>query len=87
MGHSPSLRQKEVNTLTKYNIYSFEYRSPKFFKFPLLIQISCAWLINTTPGKVMNVSFTRFHLEGSLDCKFDWVQVVFTFSIRFLHFY
>ncbi|KZS21868.1 Tolloid 2-like protein, partial [Daphnia magna] len=37
-------------------------------------QISCAWVINTTPGKVMNMTFTRFHLESSENCKFDWVQ-------------
>ena len=38
-------------------------------------QVSCAWTINTLPGKVLNVSFSRFHLETSNDCRFDWVQV------------
>ncbi|XP_046451773.1 cubilin-like isoform X2 [Daphnia pulex] len=37
-------------------------------------QVSCAWVINTTPGKVMNMTFNRFHLESSENCKFDWLQ-------------
>lgn len=35
----------------------------------------CAWLIKTNHTKVLNVTFTKFNLETSKDCKFDWLQV------------
>lgn len=35
----------------------------------------CAWLIKTNITKVLNVTFTKFDLEASIDCKFDWLQV------------
>lgn len=35
----------------------------------------CAWLIKTDEAKVLNVTFTKFHLEHSHDCRFDWLQV------------
>lgn len=35
----------------------------------------CAWLIKTNEDKVLNVTFTKFHLEHSRDCRFDWLQV------------
>ncbi|XP_065583611.1 tolloid-like protein 1, partial [Artemia franciscana] len=39
--------------------------------------VSCAWVITTRPGKVLNVTFTRFNIEGSTvnQCLFDWLQV------------
>lgn len=35
----------------------------------------CVWVLRTTPGKVMNISFQNFHLEASTPCVFDWVEV------------
>lgn len=35
----------------------------------------CAWLIKTDEDKVLNVTFTQFHLEHSRECRFDWLQV------------
>ncbi|XP_065577284.1 cubilin-like isoform X11 [Artemia franciscana] len=39
--------------------------------------VSCAWVITTRPGKVLNVTFTRFNIEGSTvnQCLFDWLQI------------
>ena len=37
---------------------------------------SCAWQITTTPGHVLNITFSAFHLEHSGDsCPFDFVQI------------
>lgn len=35
----------------------------------------CAWLIKTNLTKVLNVTFTKFDLEYSADCRYDWLQV------------
>lgn len=35
----------------------------------------CAWLIKTDEDKVLNVTFKRFELERSRDCRFDWLQI------------
>lgn len=35
----------------------------------------CAWLIKTNSSKVLKVTFSKFDLELSSDCKFDWLQV------------
>lgn len=35
----------------------------------------CAWLIKTDEDKVLNVTITKFHLEQSRECRFDWLQV------------
>ena len=35
----------------------------------------CAWLIKTNHTKVLNVTFTKFDVERSADCKYDWLQV------------
>lgn len=35
----------------------------------------CAWLIRTNDTKVLNVTFTKFNLENSRECRFDWLQV------------
>ncbi|XP_049840768.1 cubilin-like [Schistocerca gregaria] len=37
--------------------------------------MSCAWVIITNSTKVLNVTFTSFHLEGSVGCTYDWLQV------------
>ncbi|KAH0948163.1 hypothetical protein HN011_006977 [Eciton burchellii] len=37
--------------------------------------LSCAWVLTTEPSKVLNVTFTSFNLEHSLDCKFDFLQI------------
>lgn len=48
-------------------------------KYPLtgtyLHNSRCAWLIKTDENKVLNVTFTKFHLEISRECRFDWLQV------------
>ncbi|RWS11455.1 cubilin-like protein, partial [Dinothrombium tinctorium] len=36
---------------------------------------NCIWIITTTPGKVLNLIFTAFNLEHSLDCSFDFLQI------------
>lgn len=35
----------------------------------------CAWLIKTDEEKVLNVTFTRFNLELSMECRYDWLQI------------
>lgn len=35
----------------------------------------CAWLIKTFENKVLNVTFSKFNLEHSRECRFDWLQV------------
>lgn len=35
----------------------------------------CAWLIVTNSSQVLNVTFTKFNLEASTDCRFDWLQI------------
>lgn len=42
----------------------------------------CAWLIKTNHTKVLNLTFHKFDLEESRDCKFDWLQVMKNFSKR-----
>ncbi|XP_076174105.1 cubilin isoform X2 [Ptiloglossa arizonensis] len=37
--------------------------------------LSCAWLLITNSSLVLNVTFTRFDLEDSTDCKFDFLQI------------
>lgn len=37
--------------------------------------LSCAWVIQTNSTKVLNITFTRFDLEDSAECQFDWVQI------------
>lgn len=35
----------------------------------------CVWLISTNISKVLNVTFTKFNLEQSNECRFDWLQI------------
>lgn len=35
----------------------------------------CAWLIQTNVTQVLNVTFTQFSLEPSVECRFDWLQI------------
>ena len=35
----------------------------------------CAWLIKTNHTKVLNITFTKFNIEPSPECKYDWVQI------------
>lgn len=37
--------------------------------------LSCAWVLVTNSSLVLNVTFTRFNLEHSTDCKYDFLQV------------
>ncbi|CAH0628596.1 unnamed protein product [Chrysodeixis includens] len=34
----------------------------------------CAWVIHTSPDKVINVTFSKFNLEGN-DCAYDFLQI------------
>lgn len=38
--------------------------------------LSCAWVLITNSSLVLNVTFTRFNLEHSTDCKYDFLQVM-----------
>lgn len=35
----------------------------------------CAWLIKTEEDKVLNITFSKFNLELSRECRYDWLQV------------
>lgn len=35
----------------------------------------CAWLIKTNHTKVLKITFKKFEIEESRDCKFDWLQI------------
>lgn len=37
--------------------------------------VNCMWTLRTEVGKVLNLTFTRFHMEGGGSCTFDWLQV------------
>lgn len=41
----------------------------------------CAWLIKVNHTKVINVTFTKFDIELSTECRFDWLQVCNLFLI------
>ncbi|XP_076296135.1 cubilin [Lasioglossum baleicum] len=36
---------------------------------------SCAWLLTTNNLLVLNVTFTKFNIEQSTDCKYDFLQI------------
>ncbi|KAJ6643397.1 Cubilin like [Pseudolycoriella hygida] len=38
-------------------------------------EAACAWQIQTDESKVLNVTFTKFDLEMSTECRFDWLQI------------
>ncbi|GAB0086814.1 Cubilin [Sergentomyia squamirostris] len=35
----------------------------------------CAWLIRVNSSQVINVTFTKFNLENSVECRYDWLQI------------
>uniref|UniRef100_A0A2A4JDL6 Cubilin n=2 Tax=Heliothis virescens TaxID=7102 RepID=A0A2A4JDL6_HELVI len=35
----------------------------------------CAWVIHTAPDKVINVTFSKFNLEASPECMYDFLQI------------
>ncbi|XP_028157640.1 cubilin homolog [Ostrinia furnacalis] len=35
----------------------------------------CAWVIHTNPNKVINVTFSKFHLEKEPECMYDFLQI------------
>ncbi|CAK9795155.1 Cubn [Anthophora quadrimaculata] len=37
--------------------------------------LSCAWVLITNSSLVLNVTFTKFNLEQSTDCKYDFLQI------------
>lgn len=45
--------------------------------------LSCAWVLITNSSLVLNVTFTRFNLEHSTDCKYDFLQVMENRSLPF----
>lgn len=48
-------------------------------KYPLSRQYPhnsrCAWLVKTNITQVLNITFSKFDLEYSEDCRYDWLQV------------
>jgi len=46
---------------------------------------NCMWWLRTEPGKVLNITFTRFHLEGGGGCGFDWLQVGVTCCMQMMY--
>ncbi|KZC14141.1 Cubilin [Dufourea novaeangliae] len=37
--------------------------------------LSCAWVLVTNSSLVLNVTFTKFNIEHSTDCKYDFLQI------------
>ncbi|KAL3836256.1 hypothetical protein ACJMK2_021695 [Sinanodonta woodiana] len=37
--------------------------------------VSCAWSITTTFGKILMINFTRFNIEAHRDCSYDFLQI------------
>ncbi|NWR74432.1 CUBN protein, partial [Centropus unirufus] len=37
--------------------------------------VSCAWLIQTYPNKILRITFPVFHLEASNECNSDFLQI------------
>ncbi|XP_054002675.1 cubilin [Hylaeus anthracinus] len=37
--------------------------------------LSCAWVLMTNSSLVLNVTFTKFNVEDSTDCKYDFLQI------------
>ncbi|KOC70062.1 Cubilin [Habropoda laboriosa] len=37
--------------------------------------LSCAWVLITNSSLVLNVTFSKFNLEQSIDCKYDFLQI------------
>ncbi|CAK1578706.1 unnamed protein product [Parnassius mnemosyne] len=35
----------------------------------------CAWVIHTSPDKVINVTFSKFNLETNPECQYDFLQI------------
>lgn len=35
----------------------------------------CSWVIRTDEAKVLNITFSKFEIEDSLECRFDWLQM------------
>ncbi|XP_054159895.1 LOW QUALITY PROTEIN: cubilin-like [Oppia nitens] len=38
-------------------------------------QVSCAWGLTTTSGKVLNITFHSFNIEYTNDCSYDFLQI------------
>ncbi|XP_047205867.1 cubilin [Girardinichthys multiradiatus] len=37
--------------------------------------VSCTWVVRTDPNKVLRITFPFFHLESSINCNFDFLQI------------
>jgi hypothetical protein len=42
--------------------------------------VNCAWLITTNTTKVLQLNFTKFDVEHSPNCEFDFLQVQYPLS-------
>jgi len=54
--------------------YSGVIESPNFMKGYPGSQ-DCVWVVETTRGSVLNVSFSHFALEASDNCEYDYLEV------------
>ena len=59
------------NTLTDF---SGVIESPNFPN-PYPHSRNCSWLIDTTLGNTVNISFSHFEIESHSGCQFDYLQV------------
>lgn len=38
-------------------------------------RISCSWTIETNSAKILNITFSKFYIGESTDCRSGWLQV------------
>ena len=46
--------------------------------------LDCEWIIRVTPEERVRMIFTNLELEGSTNCRFDFVEVILFLSFPFL---
>ena len=54
--------------------YSGVIESPNF-PDPYPHNRDCTWIIETTAGNTINLTFTSLHLEAHSSCAFDYIEV------------
>ncbi|WAR06690.1 CUBN-like protein, partial [Mya arenaria] len=59
------------NTLTDF---SGVIESPNFPN-PYPHNLNCTWVIDTTMGNIVNISFSHFDIESHSNCQFDYLQI------------
>jgi cubilin len=52
---------------------SLSFPSDIYTRYPN--RVSCAWIMTTTVGKVLNVTFRSFNVESTVDCSYDFLQI------------